>query len=102
MGTETKKRHLRLLVNVPTRDILKIHKGLAKQLSLIKLSSGSNADGKIWLQKFLHKQRIPGVEDKGCDVYRQEEQTVYHILLTCQKFRAEKMSIWKEEEKKYV
>lgn len=31
--TETKGRHLRLLVNVPTRNILEIHKGLDKQLS---------------------------------------------------------------------
>ena len=87
--TETKGRHLRLLVNAPTRDVLEIHKGLDKQLSSLVFQMRT---GKIGLRKFLYEQRVPGVEDKGCDLCGQEEQTVYHILSTCRKFRAERRS----------
>ena len=97
--TETKGRHLRLLVNAPTRDILEIHKGLDKQLSSLVVQMRT---GKIGLRKFLYERRVPGVEDKGCDLCRQGEQTVHHILSTCRKFRAERESTWKEEEKGYA
>lgn len=60
--TETKGRHLRPLVNVPTRDILEIHKGLDKQLSSLVVQMRT---GKIVLRKFLYERRVPGVEDKG-------------------------------------
>ena len=96
---ETKGRHLRLLVNAPTRDILEIHKGLDKQLSSLVVQMRT---GKIGLRKFLYERRVPGVEDKGCDLCGQGEQTVHHILSTCRKFRAERESTWKEEEKGYA
>lgn len=58
--------------------------------------------GKIRLRKFLYERKVPGVEDKGCDLYGQGEQTVHHILSICRKFRAERRSTWKEEEEKHA
>ena len=99
VGDRDKRRHLRLLVNAPTRDVLEIHKELDKQLSSLVVQMRT---GKIGLRRFLYERRVPGVEDKGCELCGHGEQTVHHILSMCRKFRAEIRSTWKEEEKGYA
>lgn len=42
------------------------------------------------------------VEDKGCNLCGQREQTVYHILSIRRKFQVESRSLWEEEEKRYA
>ena len=50
--TETKGRHLRQLQGVPARNVLKIHKGLKKDLSSLIVQMRM---GKIGLRKFLYE-----------------------------------------------
>ena len=97
--TETRERHLRQLQGTPTRDVLEIHKGLQKDLSSLVFQMRT---GKIGLRKFLYERRVPGVEDKECDLCGGGEQTVHHILSMCRKFRVERKDMWKKEEKEHA
>ena len=55
--------------------------------------------GKIKLQKFLYKCKIPNVEDARCGC-RREEETMRHILMECPRFREMRKRIWAQEVRK--
>lgn len=97
--TGTKGRHLRQLQETLTRDVLEIHKGLKKNLSSLGVQMRT---GKIGLGKFRYEQRVPAVDDKGCDLCGGGEQTVHHLSSMCRKFRAERKDTWRKEEKEHA
>lgn len=78
---------------------MEIHKGLKKDLSSLIVQMRT---GKIGLRKFLYKQRVPGIEDRGCDLCGRGEQTVHHILSMCRKFRVERKDTWRKDEKEHA
>ena len=55
--------------------------------------------GKICLWEFLFHRKVPGIED-GRYKWRQENQTVEHILLECRFFARQRRNLWTEQAKR--
>ena len=54
---------------------------------------------KIGLRELLFYRKVPGIKDGMCK-YRQENQTVKHILLECRLFALQGQNLWAEEGKR--
>ena len=67
----------------PTKEALELYKDRAKAHCSILIQLRTE---KIGLKAFLKGRRVPGYEDSACEC-QEEEETVQHFLLRCQRWR---------------
>ncbi len=94
-ANERRGQELRRLEPAPRRGLIKLHRGLSKELSSLVVQMRT---GKIGLREFLFGRKVPGIEDGRCEC-RQGNQTVKHIFLECRLFARQRRDLWKKEAK---
>jgi tubulin alpha len=67
----------------PTKQVLRIHRGLPRPLSTVIVQMRT---GKIGLRYYLYQRGVPDIQDGDCHCGR-ATQTVRHVLLACPLFR---------------
>jgi len=73
----------------PTKEALELYKDRAKAHCSILIQLRTE---KIGLKAFLKGRRVPGYEDSTCEC-QEEEETVQHFLLRCQRWRTQREEI---------
>lgn len=71
------------LTPAPTKQVLKMHRGLHRALSTVIIQMRT---GKIGLRHYLYQRGVPDIPDRDCRCGK-ATQTVQHILLACPIFK---------------
>ena len=71
------------LTPAPTKQVLKMHRGLHQALSTVIIQMRT---GKIGLRCYLYQRGVPDIPDGNCRCGK-ATQTVQHILLACPIFK---------------
>lgn len=81
---------------VPSRVVLRLHKGLSKRESSILVQLRTE---KIGLKDFLFWRNVPGIRDPMCPC-REGRQTVRHVLLVCRKLHDLRQEIFGQDDER--
>jgi ribonuclease HI len=78
-GTHSSGRESYNLTPIPTRGVLKAHKGLHRSLSTIIIQMRT---GNIGLKHYLYQRKVPTITNDECRC-RRGRQTTQHVLFAC-------------------
>ena len=78
-SNEKTGRDLRTICPKPTKNVLKMHKGLWKAASSLIVQMRTE---KIGLKKFLHSREVPGFDSPECPC-RRGMQSAKYLLIEC-------------------
>jgi hypothetical protein len=84
--TGTKGAHSRVLQPRPNAKITQIHSGLKKHQSAIVVQLRT---GKIGFRAFLHKMKVPEIDNPLCQICK-ELESVQHVLLRCPRWQEQR------------
>jgi hypothetical protein len=80
---EKEGRQLYRLASTPAKQVLQLHRGQPKWKSALIIQLRT---GKIGLNQFLFRRKVPGIESTGCPC-NEGPHTPQHVLLTCHTHR---------------
>ena len=89
----TKGRDLRTIQPIPTKQVLKIHKGRLRAMGSLIIQMRTE---KIGLKRFLYHRKVPGTLSDRCEC-GYAAQTARHVLCACRKYSQQRWSTWARE-----
>lgn len=90
---EVKGKALRRVAPIPSKQILKLHRGLHREVSSVLTQIRTE---KIGLRAYLFDRHVPGIDDACCEC-GSPRQTARHILEECRLHRSARERHWFKE-----
>ena len=95
-SNEKTGRELYKICLKPTKQVLKIHKGLRKAASALIVQMRTE---KIGLKKFLHSRKVPGFDSPECPC-RRGMQSAKHLLVECRIHTGKRNKTWEGDRRR--